>query len=86
MAAIAVFRHAGWKLYLEAGLLDHPDARQRTDLFAADVETRVLAAKRMPTLVEALRTEELEQNEGAAISATARELGRFVDRLRRTTA
>jgi hypothetical protein len=76
-------KHNGeWQLYLQAGLSDHPESLARGDLFSSDLETRVLAAERMPALVAALATVEVESRE-EAVSAAARELSRFTDRLER---
>lgn len=76
-------KHNGeWQLYTEAGFVDHPDSLARRELFTSDLETQVLAAARMPALVAALATGEVESRE-EAVRAAARELSRFTDRLER---
>jgi hypothetical protein len=67
-----------WRMYLEEGLVEHPETNTRADMFAAELETRILAAKRVPALFEALRTQELQR---PLLDATARELGKFLDQL-----
>jgi hypothetical protein len=69
-----------WRMYLEAGLVEHSETNTRAEVFSADLETRVLVAKRVPALVEALRTQEL-QRDRPLLDSTARELGKFIDQL-----
>ena len=75
-------KHEGdWRLHLESGFADRPESLQARDLFAAHVDTRSLAAKKVPVLVQALEAVELRRGDDP--SALARELASFVDRLAR---
>lgn len=69
-------------LYLEDGFVtDAPDSQPRLqrDLFGASLETRLLAAKKLPVLARALELE--EPGDGEQLASAAAELGSFVDAL-----
>ena len=75
-------REGRFCLYLEDGFVtDSRDAQPRvqSDLFAASLETRLLAAKKLPVLARALVLE--EPGDGEQLAATAAHLGSFVDAL-----
>jgi hypothetical protein len=71
-----------WRLHVQSGFLDDPRSIETTDLFGASLETRLLAAKKVPLLVEALQA--LEAGACDDVRATARELAGFIDRVLRT--
>ncbi len=70
-----------WKLYVESGFLDAPDSMRRSDLFAASLETRLLAAKKIPVLVQALEAVYTDRED--ELATTTRELSRYIDGLLR---
>jgi hypothetical protein len=74
--------HGRWCLFLESGFADRPESLQRRELFASNIDTRSLAAKKLPVLVQALEAVELEEREDVA--SVARELAGFVDHLSRS--
>jgi hypothetical protein len=70
-----------WRLHLQSGFFGDQGSLKKTGLLTANLETRVLAAKKLPLLVEALQA--LETNSAEDVSSAARELARFVDRVLR---
>ena len=71
-----------WCLHLQSGFNDVPSSLKQTELFAANLETRLLAAKKVPLLIEALLA--LQPSAVEDTSRVARELGAFVDRFLRS--
>jgi hypothetical protein len=75
-------REGRFCLYLEDGFVtdtgDSPP-RVQSDLFTASLETRLLAAKKLPVLARALELD--EPGDAEQLAAAAAELGRFVDGL-----
>ena len=69
-----------WCLYLKSGYLARPQHMRHTDLFTSNLETRCLAAKKVPVLVQALEAVEIHAQE--SVSAVARALSRYVDWIR----
>ena len=45
-----------WRLHLQSGFNADPSSLKQMDLFAASLETRLLAADRVPLLIQALQT------------------------------
>jgi len=72
-----------WKIYVQSGFLDAPDSTRRSDLFATSLETRLLAAKKIPVLVQALEAVHAERKGEDELAVTTRELSRYVDGLLR---
>lgn len=70
-----------WRLHLQSGYNGEPSSQVQTDLFTADLETRLLAAKKIPLLFEALQG--LEANAVGDARSVAAQLGTFVDRFLR---
>jgi hypothetical protein len=71
-----------WKLYLQSGFVDRPESLRQTDLFGSTLETRLLAAEKIPILVQALEASEADRREDPL--AAARALSSFTDRLLRS--
>lgn len=70
-----------WRLHLQSGFIDDPASLKKTDLWAADLETRSFAAKKVPLLIEALQAQEADPAEDT--TRVARELATFLDRFLR---
>jgi hypothetical protein len=70
-------RDGVWQLYLQSGISNEPDSWVETDLFAASLEVRVLAAKAIPKLVSALADAQVQRRHD--IVATTNELSAYLD-------
>lgn len=71
-----------WRLYLQSGFVDDPSAFMKRDLFTANIETRLIAAKKIPVLVRALEAVEGERAEDVA--RVTKELQKYLDHWLRT--
>jgi hypothetical protein len=71
-----------WCLHLQSGFTEDPSSLKQTDLFEASLETRLLAAQRLPLLIEALQA--LQASAVGDTSSVARGLATFIDRFLRT--
>ena len=61
-----------WRLYLKSGYLERPESICQSDLFTSDLETRLIAARKVPVLVHALETVEMAPGEHVSLVARAR--------------
>jgi hypothetical protein len=70
-----------WQLYVQSGFTDDPQSLTKIDLSKANLDTRLLAARKIPVLVQAL--EAVQADRVDEITSAVRDLSSFVDRLLR---